>query len=89
MAFGYLNKNKKSRLLFNFFLIRIGISFIVFGGMKFFFTGVHDDLNYFNIFTNRSDIRVEFWNNIYSERSSSEVNEYFFYIYDINRDQYF
>jgi hypothetical protein len=33
MIFGYLNKNKKSQLLFNFFLIRIGISFIIFGGI--------------------------------------------------------
>jgi hypothetical protein len=33
MAFEYLDKNKKSRLLFNFFLIRIGISFIVFDGI--------------------------------------------------------
>jgi hypothetical protein len=87
MTFGYSNK-KKSRLLFNFFLIRIGISFIVISGM-IFFAEIHDDFNYFNIFTNRSDIRAEFWNSIYNERSNSEVNEYFFYIYDINRDQYF
>jgi hypothetical protein len=33
MAFGYSDKNKKSRLLFKFFFIGIGISFIVYGGM--------------------------------------------------------
>jgi hypothetical protein len=55
---------------------------------NFFHTGVHDDFNYFNIFTNRSDIRAEFWNNIYNERSNSEINKYLFCIHDINRDQY-
>jgi hypothetical protein len=88
MVFGYSDKNKKSRLLFNFFFYSYRDFFYNIRRDDFFLTRIYYDFNYFNISTNRSDIRAEFWNNIYSERSNSEINKYLFYIYDISRDQY-
>jgi hypothetical protein len=62
MAFEYSNKNKKSRLSFNYFYNN--------RRNDFFFAEIYHDFNYFNIFTNYSDISAEFWNNIYLFRKN-------------------
>jgi hypothetical protein len=89
MAFEYLDRNKKSRLLSNFFFLRIGISFIVFDGTIFFFAEIHHNFDYLDIFMNNLDTRIEFWNNIYRERLILEINKYLFNIHDVNYNQYF